>query len=320
MCAFRTCPDLGISRMKTSDWVATVGVVIISFFILAAEASADELGDIVQRISDASEAGAVRSAMAELVEIGTAPAAAIFAEELERIADTTEFSLVPFIALSLRLDTTDAIQQSVIPALESVMDMGADDGERLYISAALGRFGNQEMISWLVEEHRSSKPDYMKLAYSLTTFELICATNQEAAVRYVVSQATQSTDPTLKLGAERCLRETGNSAALEVMRRWETIKTGDLDLSVAEQYLLSIGEFGDDKDLEFLGWLVESAPQLFHPDDVASQITPLVEMAYANIDSRSSTPPSAPITILAILAALLFVILSFVILLRRKTS
>src|SRR5690606_23144729 len=154
--------------------------------------------------------------------------------------------------------------------------------EQAYLRAALAKFGAQAEVQWLIAEYRRPQG----LGYSATVLELLCRTNQNEAVRFVVEDALQSRDPTQKLATEYCLRDSGNPASLELMRRWISAEPGDFDLVVADRYLRSIIEFGDTSDLAFVEWVNANAYLHFYLQDFESQVKPLIEGARARIDER----------------------------------
>jgi len=226
---------------------------------------------------------AARQGMAELVEFDSAAAAAAFANELARIEATldrgNEETLIPYMSLVFSFTDTTDIRRSLVPTFERLLEGDILSSEHLWLSAALARFGAQEKVQLLIDEYRRST----SLGRSARALELLCKTNQDLAVRFVVDEVVRSIDPTQKLVTAHCLREMGNPASLELMRRWDGVESGDFDLLVANYYLQSIIQFGDSSDLEFVEWVESNAESLFHPEDFESEIRPLVEAAKARI-------------------------------------
>jgi hypothetical protein len=250
-------------------------------------AQSGEIERITESIRSAPDVLTVRQRMAELVEIDSAAAATAFANELVRIeADLdreSEETLVPYLMLIFDFTDTTDIRQSLVPTFERILDGEVLDSERLYLTAALAKFGAQEKVQWLIDQYRQSN----SLGLTARAFELLCRTNQDQAVRFVVEEAVQSFDPTVKLSTERCLREMGNPASLELMRRWIGVGSDDVGQSIVGQYLESIILFGDSSDLEFLEWLDANASGIYGPDE--SRVAPVIETARASIDERTGT-------------------------------
>ena len=263
----------------------------------------DEIERIAENIRSAPDVRAVRQGMAELVEMDSAAAAAAFASELVRIEGNldrgNEESLVPYLNLVFRFTDTTEVRQSLVPTFERLLEGQVPDLEYLYVSAALEKFGVQEKVQWLIEEYRRSRSDLTGLAYTASAFELLCRTNQDLAVRFVVEEAVQSNDPTIKLATARCLRENGNPASLEVMRRWIGVESNDTDQSVVEHYLQSIILFGDSSDLEFIDWVDANLGIIYGPDE--SRIRPVIETARASIDEGTGTRWPLALTVSVIL-------------------
>lgn len=263
----------------------------------------DEIERIAENIRSAPDVRAVRQGMAELVEMDSAAAAAAFASELVRIEGNldrgNEESLVPYLNLVFRFTDTTEVRQSLVPTFERLLEGQVPDLEYLYVSAALAKFGVQEKVQWLIEEYRRSRSDLTGLAYTASAFELLCRTNQDLAVRFVVEEAVQSNDPTIKLATARCLRENGNPASLEVMRRWIGVESNDTDQSVVEHYLQSIILFGDSSDLEFIDWVDANLGIIYGPDE--SRIRPVIETARASIDEGTGTRWPLALTVSVIL-------------------
>jgi hypothetical protein len=255
--------------------------------------------------------------MAELVEIDSAAAATAFANELVRIEENLdrerEETLVPYLSLIFDFTDTADIRQSLLPTFERLLEGEVRDSESLYLSAALAKFGAQEKVQWLIDEYRQSN----SLGYIARAFELLCRTNQDQAVRFVVEEAVQSFDPNVKLRTERCLREMGNPASLELMRRWIGVESRDTDQSVVEQYLESIILFGDSRDLEFLEWLDTNVSIIYGPDE--PRITPAIETARVSIEERTGTRLPLALTVSVILL-LGILIIGFAIYRRRQSG
>jgi hypothetical protein len=255
--------------------------------------------------------------MAELVEIDSAAAATAFANELVRIEENldrgNEETLIPYLMLIFDFSDTTDIRQSLVPTFERLLEGEIIDYEYLYLSAALAKFGAQEKVQWLIDEYRRSE----SLGYAAAALELLCRTNQDQAVRFVVEEALQSFDPTVKLATERCLREMGNPASLELMRRWIGVESRDTDQSVVEQYLESIILFGDSRDLEFLEWLDANVSIIYGPDE--PRITPVIETARVSIDERTGTRLPWALTVSVILM-LGIALIGFAIYRRRQSG
>ena len=305
----------------STRWISCATLLSLCFSDVYAQD--DEIDQIVETIRSASDVPAVRQAMAELVEIDSPAAAAAFASELIRIDSSldraNEESLVPYLSHVFDFTDTAEIRQDLVPAIERLLEGDVSKYEKLFLSAASARFGAQDKVQWLIDEYRQSKPDPTQLSYTASAFELLCRTNQDSAVRFVVEEAVQSVDPTEKLVTERCFREMGNPASLELMRRWDSVESGDFDLIVAKNYLQSIAEFGDSSDIEFVDWIDSNAEDLFDPEAFASQIRPLVEAARARIDERAGPRLSLGQMVLAIFV-LGIVIVGFAVYKRRQPT
>jgi hypothetical protein len=171
--------------------------------------------------------------MAELVEIDSAAAATAFANELARIDvsldPSNDETLIPYLSPVFYFTDTAEIRQSLVPTFERLLESAVMDDEIIYLNAALARFGAQERIQRLIDEYRRSNSE----GRAARSLELLCKTNQDQAVRFVVEEVVRSIDPTQKLVTAHCLREMGNPASLELMRRWDSIESGDFDLLVA---------------------------------------------------------------------------------------
>ena len=268
-------------------WIARPAALFLCLTHIAA--CSDEIGRITERVQAASDGQTAHLAMAELVAIDSAAAATAFANELLRVQATldrgNEETLIPYLAPVFGFTDTTEIRQILVPAFNRLLEGEVLVDERLYLSAALAKFGAQENVQWLIDEYRRTN----SWGRAAGTLELLCKTNQDLAVRFVVEQVVQSIDPTQKLATARCLREVGNPASLELMRRWDSVASGDFDLIVAKYYLQSIIQFGDSSDLEFIEWVDGNDENLFHPEDFESQIRPLIETAKARIDERAGT-------------------------------
>lgn len=252
-------------------------------------ACSDEIGRITERVQAASDGQTARQAMTELVAIDSAAAATAFANELARVEATldraNEETLVPYLSPVFGFTDKPEIRQSLVPTFEQLLEGDIPKYENLYLSAALAKFGAQDKVQWLIDEYRRSRPDLTQLSYVSSAFELLCRTNQDLAVRFVVEEAVQSIDPTQKLATARCLREVGNPASLEVMRRWIGVESNETDQSVVEHYLQAIILFGDGSDLEFVEWVDANVSIIYGPDE--SRIRPAIETARARIDERA---------------------------------
>ena len=279
----------------------------------------DEIERIAENIRSAPDMQAIRQGMAELVAVDSAAAATAFANELVRIEATldreNESTLIPYLSLVFDFTDTTDIRQILIPTLERLLEGEILDSERIYLSAVLAKFGAQEKVQGLIDEYRGAN----SLSRAATAVELLCRTNQDQAVRFIVDEALNSGDPTQKLVTERCLREVGNPASLDLMRRWDSVSSGDFDLIVAKYYLQSITQFGDSTDIEFVEWVNSNAEDLFHPEAFESEIRPLIETARAKIDESAETRFPWPLTVLLILV-LGIVIIGLVIRKRRRSE
>ena len=269
------------------------GVAVSLLFVTGACAQDREIERIADSIRSATDAASVRQGLAELAAIDSASAATAFADELVRLRSSLDRdsgeTLVPYLMPVFGFTDSADVRQSLVPAFERLLAEDIQKYENLYLSAALAKFGDQNRVQWLVDEYHRAQPDPGQFSYAATTFELLCETNQDEAVRFVVDEAVRSVDPSQKLATEHCLRENGNPAALELMRRWDSVESGDFDLIVAKHYLQSIAEFGDNSDTEFVEWVNSNADDLFLPEDFEAEIRPLIETARETIGGSAET-------------------------------
>jgi len=273
--------------MNVENRAYGVLLVLPAWFLIVAATGTEEVDAIYKQIESATDISVVQLRMTELVAKNSQASAAAFSKELEHLASDEEVSLVPFLNMMFGFGNSSDIRKVLVPELERIMNTPIDQDERLYASAVLAKLGVMDRVQWLIDQHRKSKSDFSNVSYAITTFNLLCKTNQDDAVEYVVNEAIHSTDPTLKLGTESCLRDAGNPAALEIMRRWNSVESGAFDLSVAEHYLQAIVAFGDENDSKFVEWLSRHATEYFHPNDVAAQIDPLIAAANDRIRRKS---------------------------------
>lgn len=265
----------------------------IAFFTVAigdrALPSEKDVSEILQQVESTTNQEVIRAAMEQLADIDGARSAEAFVSIFEEKVIPLELQMTPYLALMYRFHELRGSKSDFITflkALEDGAELAASDKVR--VVGLLARFGEPDLVSWLISEYQAASQNSTDLVYPAGLLEALSKANVPEASDFVVSHVLRSGDPTIKLVAVNNMREVGNPRAIDIMRRWPSVASGDFDLVIAEVYLRTIVDFGDKRDQEFLDWLDKNAETHFLATDIETQITPLLNEARDSIDLRSN--------------------------------
>lgn len=277
------------------------GVVLFISIAICTQvlSSEQEITQIRQQVEGSVNPEVIRLAMEGLTIIDGVEATKTFASIFEEKVLPLDFRLIPFLSLMYEFQDSSAARDEFDTILQTLDESGLDPNTKVYVVGLLAKFGETDRVSWLISEYREASKSITNLVYPTIILEVLSKINVSEASDFVVDHVLQSGDPTIKLVAVRNMRESGNPGAIDIMRGWASVESGEFDLVIADTYLQAISDFGDERDLEFLSWLDQNAEIYFAVEDIETQIKPLLIDARNGIDLRSSqvnvVAPAGPV-------------------------
>lgn len=273
--------------MKLVTTSLTSALIILAFGCqtLASE-RVPTIDDLVAQIESAENERDLRAAMRELATIGDAKAATVFVDTMETKILSKGIRLMPYLAYINEFDGEPATGAALSSILRRLDSEDLDQFDRVYVAGSLAKYGDSNRISWLIDRYMEESTRLNGRSFSVLILKTMSKVNQERASNFVLDRALESEDPALKLSIEQTMRSAGNPRAIDLMRRWDSVETREIDLIVVEHYLKSIIAFGDIRDREFIDWLEKNGSGYLPNPEYEQDIIPMMNEASLNIDSR----------------------------------
>jgi hypothetical protein len=272
-----------IKKFANTRLAAALILFALSWQIMAGE---DELAieELVAQIESAENERQLRSAMRGLAQIGDAKSANVFVDTMERKILSSNIRLMPYLAYINEFNDEPAIRTTFSDILRNLESQDLDEFDRVYVAGSLAKFGDSSQISWLVDRYGDVSARPNGRSFAVLILKTLGKVNQTEASDFVVNRALESMDPALILSLEYVMRSAGNPRSIDIMRRWNSVESGDIDLIVVEHYLKAIIAFGDAQDKKFLVWLRKNGSDYFPFPEYEQYIVPWMNEASEKID------------------------------------